>query len=443
LKKLVLFLCFLVVFAQAGVFAPSVQAATSKTVVTAGTWKDPGLYRTDTVNYKTTQVLKDTILGKPYEIDGWIYYLKATDNPGSFGSLSLGQIYRMKPDGSGATKLSDDSVTSFAIADSLIYYAKIVNHSGDSIIKMNLDGSSKQVVSATSTLTLNVIDGWIYYSEHDSGRIYKMKTDGSGAEPYSAFAVDYSEDYFVDAYGDYLFYTEFDYNIQTTYAVISKKGSKVKHRFELDPYGTVVKIDDSALYFDMEDEDSSQRYIYKISLDGKSKTPFSKQPVEGDFVSLEQDGFLYRTSDNNHYKVLLDGTLQKNLQAGAGTSAPTSNPNEIKVTLEGKTLAFPDQAPVEQNGSVLVPMRAILEALNVKIDWDPVMKIVTGSADNLTITLQIGSTAATINGKQVTLNTAPIELNGRTLVPVRFVGEATGAKVDWASDTKTVIITNK
>ncbi|TCZ78418.1 DUF5050 domain-containing protein [Paenibacillus albiflavus] len=441
MKKLVLFLCFLVVFAQVGLSAPSVQAATNKTVVTAGNWENPGLFWTDTVNYKTTQVLKDTILGKPYEIDGWIYYLKATDNPGSFGSLSLGQIYRMKSDGSGATKLSDDSVSSFAIADGLIYYAKIVNQSGDSIIKMNLDGSSKQVVSNTSTLTLNVIDGWIYYSDKESGRIYKMKIDGSGAEPYSSFPVDYSDNYFIDAYGDYLFYTEFDYNAQTSFAVISKKGSKDNHRFELDSYGTVAKIDDSALYFDMEDYDSNQRNIYKISLDGKSRTPFSKQPIEGDFVSLEQDGFLYRTADNNHYKILLDGTLKKNLKAGAETSTTTSSSQEIMVTIDGKTLAFPDQAPVEQNGSVLVPMRAIFEALNVKIDWDSAKKIVTGSADNLTITLQIGSTTATINDKQVTLNTAPIELNDRTLVPARFVAEALGAKVDWDSNTKTVIIT--
>lgn len=441
MKKLVLFLCFLVAITQAGLFAPSAQAATNKTVVTAGTWQEPGLYRTDTVNYKTTQVFKDTIIGKPYEIDGWIYYLKETDNSGRYGSLVLGQIYRIKSDGSGATKLSEDSVTRFAVADGLIYYTKIVNLAGESIISMKLDGSSKQVVSKTPTISLNVIDGWIYYSDNDSGRIYKMKTDGSGAEPYSEFPVDYMDNYFIDAYGDYFFYTEFDYNSQTTYAVISKKGSKDKHRFELDSYGTVVKIDDSGLYFDMEDDDGEQRFIYKISLDGKSRTQFSKQPVEGNFVSLEQDGFLYRTSDNNNYKILLDGTLEKKSQGGTETPIETNNSNEIKVTLDGKTLAFEDQAPVEQNGSVLVPMRAIFEALNVKIDWDPAEKIVSASSEGLKINLQIGAAVATINDKEVPLNTPPIELNSRTLVPVRFVSEALGAKVDWDPKTKTVIIT--
>ncbi len=57
------------------------------------------------------------------------------------------------------------------------------------------------------------------------------------------------------------------------------------------------------------------------------------------------------------------------------------------------------------------------------------------------IALKVGSSVATVDGRPVTLDTAPIiDRNGRTLVPVRFVAEALGCKVSWDNATRTVTI---
>jgi|GEM_PF-4529488 len=56
------------------------------------------------------------------------------------------------------------------------------------------------------------------------------------------------------------------------------------------------------------------------------------------------------------------------------------------------------------------------------------------------IHLQIGSAEALVNGSQVTLNAAPFLKEGRTMVPVRFVGEHFGAKVSWLQETNQVRI---
>lgn len=48
-----------------------------------------------------------------------------------------------------------------------------------------------------------------------------------------------------------------------------------------------------------------------------------------------------------------------------------------------------------------------------------------------TIELTINSTDALVNGEKKTLEQAPIIMNQRTLVPLRFIGEEMGAKVEW------------
>ncbi len=61
-----------------------------------------------------------------------------------------------------------------------------------------------------------------------------------------------------------------------------------------------------------------------------------------------------------------------------------------------------------------------------------------------TITLRIGADVATVDGRAVTLDApARIVPPGRTVVPLRFVSEALGCRVDWDGDTQTVTITQE
>jgi len=97
--------------------------------------------------------------------------------------------------------------------------------------------------------------------------------------------------------------------------------------------------------------------------------------------------------------------------------------------------------PVIENGRTLVPMRAIFESLGAQILWDDATKTVTGTKDSTSVVLTIGNTVAKVNEKETPLDVPASILNGRTMVPVRFISEALGCKVDWADNTKTVIIT--
>lgn len=101
-----------------------------------------------------------------------------------------------------------------------------------------------------------------------------------------------------------------------------------------------------------------------------------------------------------------------------------------------------DQPPVIENGTTLVPFRFIGEALGATIGWNSANRTVSYVFGNLNIVLRIGSTTATVNGVEKTLTVAPKILpSGRTVVPVRFISETIGAKVNWNSTTRMVTIT--
>ena len=116
--------------------------------------------------------------------------------------------------------------------------------------------------------------------------------------------------------------------------------------------------------------------------------------------------------------------------------------DDIKVLVNGKSLTM-DQPPVLVNDRTLVPVRAIFEALGAKVDWNNDTNTAKGVLGNTTVEIQIENTVAKVNGKDVTLDVPAKLISDRTLVPVRFISESLGAKVDWNNDTQTVIITKE
>jgi len=111
----------------------------------------------------------------------------------------------------------------------------------------------------------------------------------------------------------------------------------------------------------------------------------------------------------------------------------------VKVKLDGHLLNF-DVPPMIINDRTLVPFRVILEALDADVGWNENTKEVTAAKGDLNIKLQIGSTEAFVNDEKTKLDVSAMIIDGRTLIPARFISEALGCSVDWDGDTRTVII---
>ncbi|MGE7129662.1 stalk domain-containing protein, partial [Lysinibacillus xylanilyticus] len=111
----------------------------------------------------------------------------------------------------------------------------------------------------------------------------------------------------------------------------------------------------------------------------------------------------------------------------------------ITIYVDGVQLKT-DQPPVMVQGRVMLPLRAIFEALDASVDWDRKKQTVTATKGGTTVVLKIKSKLATINNKTVTLDVPAQIFSGRTMVPVRFVSEALGQDVDWNSSGQIVTI---
>lgn len=114
--------------------------------------------------------------------------------------------------------------------------------------------------------------------------------------------------------------------------------------------------------------------------------------------------------------------------------------DQINVKIDGAVQTY-DQPPVITGERTLVPMRGIFEALGANVSWDQETQTVTATRGDTVIRLTIGSPTAYKNGVAIVLEQPPRLIKNRSMVPVRFVGEALGAKVDWDGSTRTVIIT--
>ena len=113
----------------------------------------------------------------------------------------------------------------------------------------------------------------------------------------------------------------------------------------------------------------------------------------------------------------------------------------IQVKLNGTYLNM-DVPPTIIDGRTLVPLRAIFEALNADVVWDNNTKTVTGSKGSTTVVLKINSKTAQVNGKNTLLDVPATIVDGRTMVPARFIAESLGQKVGWAENLRTVLITD-
>ena len=88
----------------------------------------------------------------------------------------------------------------------------------------------------------------------------------------------------------------------------------------------------------------------------------------------------------------------------------------------------------------LVPVRAIIEAFGGSVSWNSAKKTVLLCMDSDEITLVIGSNTAYLNNKAEALDVAPAVINGRTMLPIRFIAEGFNLGVAWNGKTRTIYI---
>lgn len=111
----------------------------------------------------------------------------------------------------------------------------------------------------------------------------------------------------------------------------------------------------------------------------------------------------------------------------------------IYIKFSGRYLGF-ETPPVIEDGSTLVPIRFLFEQMGATVDWEQGTQTATISQGDKTITFTIDNTTAAVNGAPATMTVPARLINGKTMVPLRFLSENLGYTVDWDADSRTAII---
>ena len=107
--------------------------------------------------------------------------------------------------------------------------------------------------------------------------------------------------------------------------------------------------------------------------------------------------------------------------------------------IDGKETAL-SVPPQIISGNTMVPLRFIGEAFGCKVDWNGNEKKITITGGSFEMMLWLGKTTAKVNGQDKVMKAPPASINGSTLVPLRFIAEAFGATVNFNSATQEITI---
>ncbi len=98
------------------------------------------------------------------------------------------------------------------------------------------------------------------------------------------------------------------------------------------------------------------------------------------------------------------------------------------------------KAPQIVDGRTLVPVRFVSESLGAVVGWNGETREVSIMDGTNNIVLEIDSPYVMVNGKVETLDVPAMIIDNSTMVPIRFVSETLGANVEWDGETRTVTI---
>lgn len=116
----------------------------------------------------------------------------------------------------------------------------------------------------------------------------------------------------------------------------------------------------------------------------------------------------------------------------------------VPVYLNGNAIKFDtnDAQPQIINNRTYVPIRATCDALGLTIDWNKKTETLTFTRDNIVISHTMRSNTVYTNGVAKNYDTKSINVNNRTLMPIRMLADAIGANVEWNDKARSVYITS-
>ncbi len=201
-----------------------------------------------------------------------------------------------------------------------------------------------------------------------------------------------------------------------------------KVEFETPPACYYKVVDDLYVTY----QNGAQEKSFQASLDGVYFIEILYPDYDGALRDCHwwKDKLIFRTSD----KIFeYDISEIRNI---LNQKCPIDTPY---IKLNNSILGF-ETPPVIEDGSTLVPIRFLFEQMGAQVDWEQATRTATISQNNTTVSFTIDDPTAFVNGAPATMTVPARLINGKTMVPLRFLSENLGYTVDWNEGSRTAII---
>lgn len=157
-------------------------------------------------------------------------------------------------------------------------------------------------------------------------------------------------------------------------------------------------------------------------------------------ISIDKN---YLLKNHNTYKESLNGnSLKSTIRLTDGTEMELEliANRKISILVDDNPIIFDKAYPYIESGSIIVPLRQVLEALGGTVEWDNETKTIIGKIHNTTFKLNVDSNLVAVNDKYVELDMPLRVIQGCTMVPVRFIAESLEIDIQWEDNAKAVKI---
>jgi photosystem II stability/assembly factor-like uncharacterized protein len=272
-----------------------------------------------------------------------------------------------------------------------------------------LSSTSGGSISPSGTITVNAGDSETFTINPNNGfKIKDVKVDGISVGAVSTYT-------FTNITSDHTIEAIFE---PITYSISASAGSGGS----ISPSGTVTVNHGSSKTFTI--SPSSGYRIANVMVDGASKGSISSYPFSN---------------------IILNHTISVTFEKQVTQTVIVLQIGQTSFTVNGSQRTL-DSPPIIKNNRTLLPIRAVVESLGGTVGWDAAERKVMVSLGSTTIELWIGKSIARVNGVDTSIDPAnpkvvPEIINGRTMLPLRFVTENLGCDVKWDGTTKIITIT--
>jgi len=149
----------------------------------------------------------------------------------------------------------------------------------------------------------------------------------------------------------------------------------------------------------------------------------------------------YKTDSDDCYERAHDGRRARPSGSLGGIVYDYSllpDPQDMIFVCVGNRFLETDVPVLTENGSTLIPMRALLEAVGAEVEWNGAARTVTAKLNQTVVRMTVDNPKAVVNGAEVAMPVPVRSIQGRVYIPLRFVSEQLGLPVIWQPNNRIV-----